>query len=105
MRLIELTSENFDKTIQENEMVLVDVWAEWCAPCKAMAPVFSKLAEKYANKIIFAELDADKNVEIIERFKIKAIPTYLFFKKGELIDVLVGAMPKEEFKKWIERNI
>ena len=104
MKPIELTLENFDKVIQENERVIVDVWAEWCAPCKVMSPIFEELAEEYS-EIVFAELDADKNMKIVEKYRIRGIPAYLFFKRGELVDMLVGAMPREEFKKWIERNI
>ncbi|MCD6492210.1 MAG: thioredoxin family protein [Archaeoglobaceae archaeon] len=75
--------------MQENEKVIVDVWAEWCVPCKMMSPIFEELAKEYL-KIVFAELDADKNMRIVEKYKIRGIPAYLFFKRGELVDMLVG---------------
>jgi len=85
--------------------VVVDFWAEWCMPCRMIAPVVEELAKEYAGKVVFGKLNTDENPTIAARYGISAIPTMIFFKKGKPVDQIVGAMPKSELKRWVERNI
>lgn len=102
---VKLDSSNFDETLKNNENVVVDFWAEWCMPCRMIAPVVEELAKEYAGKVIFGKLNTDENPTIAARYGISAIPTMIFFKKGKPVDQIVGAMPKSELKRWVERNI
>ncbi|RLI78941.1 thioredoxin [Archaeoglobales archaeon] len=102
---IEVDSKSFNKILASNENVVVDFYADWCAPCKMVAPIIEELAKEYAGKVVFAKLNADENIEIAQRFAISAIPTIIFFKNGKPVDQIVGAMPKAEFKRWIDKNI
>nr|4XHM_A Chain A, Thioredoxin (Trx-3) [Archaeoglobus fulgidus DSM 4304]4XHM_B Chain B, Thioredoxin (Trx-3) [Archaeoglobus fulgidus DSM 4304] len=102
---VKLNSSNFDETLKNNENVVVDFWAEWCHPCKMIAPVIEELAKEYAGKVVFGKLNTDENPTIAARYGISAIPTLIFFKKGKPVDQLVGAMPKSELKRWVQRNL
>ncbi len=101
---IELNSQNFSEVLK-NENVVIDFYANWCAPCKMIAPIIEELAKEYAGKVVFAKLNTDENIEIAQRFAISAIPTIIFFKNGKAVDQIVGALPKAELKRWIEKNI
>jgi thioredoxin 1 len=90
-----LNKENFEEIIKNNEKVVVDFWASWCMPCKMVAPIFEKIAEKYKNEIIFAKLNVDENPDIASEFGIMSIPTFLVFKNGEVAGKIVGAMPEK----------
>lgn len=92
--VLNLKKDNFDETIKNNEVVIVDFWASWCMPCKMVAPVFENLAKKYKGKILFAKVNVDENPEIAERFGIMSIPNFIIFKNGEKIGEIVGAMPE-----------
>lgn len=100
-----LDSKNFDEFIKGNEYAVVDFWAEWCMPCRYIAPVVEELAKEYSGKVAFGKLNVDENQKIAVRFGISAIPTLIFFKNGKAMDQIVGAMPKKEIKRWIESNI
>ncbi|MDK2876542.1 MAG: thioredoxin 1 [Archaeoglobaceae archaeon] len=100
-----LDSKNFDEFIKENEYAVVDFWAEWCMPCRYIAPVFEELAKEYSGKVAFGKVNVDENQKIAVRFGISAIPTLIFFKNGKAMDQIVGAMPKKEIKRWIESNL
>ncbi|WP_456329898.1 thioredoxin [Archaeoglobus sp.] len=102
---VNLNSSNFDETLKSNENVVVDFWAEWCMPCRMIAPVVEELAKEYAGKVVFGKLNTDENPTIAARYGISAIPTMIFFKKGKPVDQIVGALPKSELKRWVERNI
>jgi len=96
--------ENFDE-ILDKENVVVDFWAEWCGPCRVIAPVLEELAEEYAGEIVIAKLNVEKAPEIANRYCVSSIPTLIFFKNGKPMDKIVGAIPKKEIKRWIERNL
>jgi len=102
---VELNEKNFNEVMSNNENVVVDFWAEWCAPCRMIAPVIEELAKEYAGRVVFAKLNTDKNQDLASRFGISAIPTLIYFKKGRPVESIVGAMPKSELKKWIEKNL
>lgn len=89
-----LTERNFDQAVQKYPMLVVDCWAEWCGPCRMVAPVIEGLARDYQGQIVFGKLDMDDNREIAERYQIMSIPTLLIFKGGQLVSTKVGALPR-----------
>jgi thioredoxin 1 len=96
---IALTSENFDKEVTSSEIpVLVDFWAEWCTPCKMIAPSVEQIAEAYAGKVKVGTINIDAESDLATRFGIVSIPTILVFKKGEIYRQQVGALPKHEIE-------
>lgn len=102
--LLEVTDENFDTEIMKSDIpVLVDFWAEWCGPCRMVTPVVEELANDYKGKVKVGKMNVDENRQTPAKFGIRAIPTLIFFKGGEVAQTIVGAQPKshieEELKK------
>jgi len=93
---IEITDANFQKMIAKYPLLVVDCWAEWCGPCRMIAPVIEELAKEYAGKITFGKLDVDHNNDVSGKFRVSAIPTLLILKNGELIGQIIGAVPKSQ---------
>ncbi len=91
MPVMELTSQDFDQKKSENELLLVDFWAEWCGPCKSMQPIFSRMAKKYKS-VRFARVNVDNAQDIARRYGVQSIPTFIMFKKGEVANTMVGAV-------------
>jgi thioredoxin 1 len=92
---IEITDANFEELVLNSDKpVLVDFWAEWCGPCRMVGPVVEEIAGEYAGKAIVGKVDVDANPNIAAKFGIRSIPTILFFKGGEKVDGVVGAVPK-----------
>ena len=88
---VTITSENFESIKTGDLPVVVDFWATWCGPCRMIAPIISKLAEKYDGKITVGKCDVEENDDLAAEFGIRNIPTILFFKNGEVVDKIVGA--------------
>ena len=103
--MLELNSENFKKEISSEKPVLVDFWAEWCAPCRAIAPALEELEKELGDKVKFAKLNVDENTDIATEYNIASIPTLVIFKNGQEVDRLIGAAPKSKIKEFIERNL
>jgi len=93
-KAIELSDGNFDQIINSDKPVLVDFWAEWCGPCKMIGPVVEELAGEYEGKAAVGKVDVDANPNLSARFGVRSIPTLLIFKGGEIVDKVVGAVPK-----------
>ncbi len=89
-----LTESNFDELVKSGQPVLVDFWATWCGPCRAIAPIVEEIAAEYEGKALVAKCDVDNSGDIASRFGIRNIPTLLYFKNGEVVDKLVGANAK-----------
>ncbi len=94
--------DNFDDAVAKYPLVVVDCWAEWCGPCRMMAPVIDALAKEMKGQVVFGKLDTEENQETAGRFAVHSIPTLLVFRDGELVDRLVGFKPKPALKKDIE---
>jgi len=95
--------DNFQNSVLQSKLpVVVDFWAEWCAPCIAAAPVLEELAKEYAGKVDFAKVDVDGNSPLAAKYGIAAIPTMLIFKDGQAVQQIVGYRPKKEFKKMLD---
>jgi len=101
---LEFTDDNFDsEVIESDKPVLVDFWAEWCGPCKALAPIIDEVATDNEGKIKVGKIDTDANREISMRFGISAIPTVILFHKGEVVDKFVGLKPKKDLQVALDK--
>lgn len=104
--ILTITSENFEeKVLKSDKPVLVDFWAAWCGPCRAVAPVMEELAGEYDGKIYIGKVNVDDQNELAQKFRIMSIPTIMLFKNGEVAEKMVGAKSKSEFAAIIDKNI
>jgi thioredoxin 1 len=100
------TDQNFEKEVLGNgKASLVDFWAVWCAPCRALAPIIDEIADQYAGKLEVFKLDIDSNPETPARYGVRGIPTVILFKGGQAVDQVVGAVPKSEIERIIKKAI
>ena len=104
-KAVEITDSNFNDIVSKNSVVLVDFWAEWCGPCRMIAPMIEELANDYDGKAVIGKLDVDNNQESSVKFGVRSIPTLLVFKDGEMVDRHVGAVPKETLSSSISSNL
>ena len=94
--VVKLTTSTFDNFINETDLpVLVDFWADWCMPCRIMAPVMEELAQELAGKALFGKVNVDENPDVASRYKIMSIPHFLIFKNGTLVEKIVGAVGRD----------
>ena len=101
MPTIEITAENFEETIIDNDIVLVDFWADWCGPCKRFGPIYEKASDEY-DGIVFAKLDTDANYELTSQLGIEGIPTLMAFREGVLVFNQAGALPGHALKEVVD---
>lgn len=105
-KIIHLTDGSFDTQVLDAEGVtLVDFWAEWCGPCKMIAPILDEIAEEFAGKLTVAKLNIDENPATAPKFGIRGIPTLLLFKNGEVAASKVGALSKGQLKEFLTANL
>ena len=101
-----LTEGSFDEEVNGGEApVLVDFWAEWCGPCKMIAPILDELSGEYADKVKICKMDIDKNQQTPPKYGIRGIPTLMLFKNGELAATKVGALSKSQLAEFLDTNI
>jgi thioredoxin 1 len=104
--VLELSDSNFEQEVmQSDKPVLVDFWAEWCMPCKMLAPTIEEIADEYAGKVKVGKLDTDNNREVSVNHGISAIPTIILFNNGEVVRKFVGVTPKQEFTGEIDKLV
>lgn len=103
---MQLSDENFDEVVVKNEKpVVVDFFADWCAPCQVLGPLLEKLAEDFSGKFILAKANLDKVPELAQKFGIDRIPAVVFFKNGKPAGGFIGLLPEANIKKWLEENL
>ena len=104
--VVKLTDATFDtEVLQADTPVLIDFWAEWCGPCRMVAPIIDALAEDYDGRVKIAKLNVDENPQISRRFNIRGIPTLLLFKDGELKETAVGLRPKPQLEQLLDEYV
>lgn len=99
-----LTVSNFDQIVGSPNPVLVDFWAEWCGPCRMIAPMIEDLATTFDGRAVMAKLNVDEHPTVAEKFNVRSIPTLLLFKQGQLVESVVGVQPRETLKRLIEKH-
>jgi thioredoxin 1 len=92
---VHVTDANFDEITQKNPLALIDFWADWCGPCRALAPTIEEVAREHAGKVLVGKLNVDENVQTAQRFQVFSIPTVVIMKNGKEVDRVVGCVPKE----------
>ena len=103
-KIVTVTDQSFEtEVLQSDKPVLVDFWATWCGPCRAVAPILDELAEE-TDKVRIVKLNVDENQQTAFKFQVSSIPTFILFKDGKMADRMMGAMPKAHFQKFIDRN-
>lgn len=102
----QVSDSDFDKSIlQSDKPAFVDFWAPWCGPCRIIGPVVEDLAPSYEGKALIAKINVDENPETAQKYQVSSIPTLLMFKDGKVVDRALGALPRTELEKFINRNL
>jgi thioredoxin 1 len=100
------TQANFEEMVIKSEKpVMVDLWAEWCGPCRMIAPIVEELAKEYEGRAVIGKLDVDSNPDISLKYSVLNIPTVLFFKGGQVVNKIIGAVPKKKFVEALDKLI
>lgn len=106
MKPIEITESNFEnEVLKSDKPVLIDIWAEWCGPCRMVAPIVEEIAKEYDGKIKVGKLDVDANPAVSMQYGIRSIPTLLIFKSGKVVDQIIGAVPKRNIVQKLEKYL
>jgi thioredoxin 1 len=101
-----VSNDSWEKEVlQSPELVMVDFWAAWCGPCKMVTPIVEELSKEYQGKAKFYKLNTDENPDLATRYKIRGIPTLMFFKNGQVVEQIVGVVPKSQLKSKLDTLI
>lgn len=101
--MLEINTDNFPKLIVSEQPLVIDFWAEWCGPCKAIAPMMEEFAREYEGRVNIGKCDVEENNDLAVQFKIRNVPTILFLRNGEVVDKVVGAVSREEIKRKLDK--
>jgi thioredoxin 1 len=105
-KVIELNQANFFELLVKTEkLIVIDFWADWCAPCKMMSPIIHSLAKQYQGKVGFGKLNTDSNPVLATRYRVTSIPNFIFFKNGNPVDQVIGAVGKQTMDTVIKKNL
>ena len=102
---VELNDRTFTGEVAKHDLMVVDFWAPWCGPCQYVSPIVEELARDYAGKVAFGKLNVDDNPMVSTQFRVMSIPTIMFFKKGRLVDMQIGAVPKQFLDQKIKKHM
>jgi thioredoxin 1 len=102
--IIDVTDQSFEAEVLNSDTpAIIDFWAEWCAPCRAIAPIVKDLADRYGEKVKIVKMNIDENPSTPSRYEVRAIPTVLAFRNGEVVEMLQGARPKGDFEEMVKK--
>ena len=102
---VKISDITINETLKKSKVVVVDCWADWCSPCKMIAPIIEKLAEEYSGRVLFGKLNVDENPKTASKYGIMSIPTLLVFKSAKLVDTIVGAVPKHHIENIMKNHV
>ena len=100
---LEIKDSNIEETLQSDQPVMLDFWAAWCGPCRMVGPIVDEISQEYDGKAVVGKVDVDNNPDTATKYGIRNIPTILFFKNGEIVDKVVGVVPKEQLTEKLEK--
>jgi len=104
--VVEVTDQNFEQEVLNSDQpIIIDFWAEWCAPCRAIAPIIKELAAEYGEQVKIVKMDIDAHPNTPGKYGVRAIPTVLAFKGGQVVDQLQGARPKGDFEEMVKKLV
>ncbi|NQZ99268.1 MAG: thioredoxin [Myxococcales bacterium] len=102
--VLEITDQNFEaEVLQSDQPTIIDFWAEWCAPCRQIAPIVKELAGEYGDRVKIVKMDIDANPQTPGKFGVRSIPTVLAFQGGQVVEQLVGARPRKDFEEMVAK--
>jgi thioredoxin 1 len=105
-KVVEITDDNFERDVTRSPVpVLIDFWAAWCSPCRAMSPHVEALAEAYDGRVRFGKLDADAHQDAVARLDVRSLPTFLAFKDGKVVGQIVGAVPRSRLEDLVKKSL
>ncbi len=104
-KILTLTTSNFDEEVKKGAPILVDFWAEWCGPCRMVAPVLEKIAEQYDGKARVGKVNVDEHSALASKFGVQSIPTLLLFKEGRVVEQMIGATSQDALARLIDRHV